>query len=66
MKRWHEHLEREANPEPPREGETAEQAARREAWRGIWRLPAEILNAADPLAAILEKNKADKDDEDGW
>lgn len=66
MTRWHEHLDRQRNPEPPREGETAEQAARREAWRGIWRLPDEILNAADPLAAILEKNKADKDDDEGW
>lgn len=64
--RWHEHLDRQANPEPPREGETAEQAARREAWRGIWRLPDEILNAADPLAAILEKNKAENDEDDGW
>ena len=64
--RWHEHLDRQTNPEPPREGEKAEQAARREAWRGIWRLPDEILNAADPLAAILEKNKPDNDEHDGW
>jgi hypothetical protein len=64
--RWHEHLDRQANSEPPREGETAEEAARRESGRGIWRLPDEILNAADPLAAILERNKTDKDDDDGW
>ena len=66
VKRWHEHLDRLNHPEPPREGETAEQAERREAWRGLWRLPDEILNAADPLAAILEKNKPDNDDDDGW
>src|SRR5690606_3249461 len=64
--RWHEHLDRQINPEPPREGETAEQAARREEWRGLWRLPDEILNAADPLAAILEKNKAENDEDDAW
>jgi hypothetical protein len=29
-------------------------------------LPDEILNAADPLAAILEKNKPENDEHDGW
>lgn len=64
--RWHEHLDRQNHPEPPREGETAEQTARREAWRGLWSLADEILNAADPLAAIIEKNKPDPGDQDEW
>jgi hypothetical protein len=66
VSRWHEHLERLDHPEPPPEGETAEQAARREAWRGLWSLPADILSASDPLAAIIEKNKPDSADQEDW
>ncbi|MCU0777821.1 MAG: hypothetical protein MUF86_09175 [Akkermansiaceae bacterium] len=67
VRRWHEHLERERNPEPVPEGETAEQAKRRKAFASLWRLPEEILSAPDPLAAIIANNTPSQgeNDQDG-
>ncbi len=69
LHRWHEHLARQQNPEPAREGETSEQVERRTALSRLWGLSEEILSAPDPLAAIMERNKptAPEDREnDGW
>lgn len=68
LHRWHEHLDRQKNPEPAREGETAEQAERRKAFLGLWGFE-EILTAPDPLGAIMNRNKPDATsdrEDDGW
>jgi len=62
VRRWSEHLALQQNPEPVPEGETAGQAVRRKAFAGLWRLPEEILSAPDPLAAIIEKNTPDREE----
>ena len=69
VRRWHEHLAKQRNPEQTPEGESSEQAKRRKALAGLWGLPEEILAASDPLATIIEKNKPDarnSQDEDSW
>lgn len=60
VRRWHEHLERERNPEPAPDGETHEQAQRRKTFASLWGLPDEILSAPDPLATIIEKHTPDQ------
>lgn len=57
VQRWHDHLEKQKNPDPVPEGETPEQARRRTAFSKIWGLPEEILSAEDPLAAIIGRNQ---------
>jgi len=60
VSRWHKHLTRPAEPEP-----FGENAERVRAFRRLFDLPEEILNAPDPLAAILERNiHADEEAED--
>ncbi|MEO6785385.1 MAG: hypothetical protein ABI318_04555 [Chthoniobacteraceae bacterium] len=59
VSRWHEHLTRPPEPEPA--GENAE---RRRAFRRFFDLPEEILNAPDPLAAILAANKHSDEETD--
>ena len=59
LQRWHDHLARQQNPESARPGETPEMTARRESLSRLWGPAEEILTAADPLAAILERNKPD-------
>ena len=54
MHRWRDYLARKDEPEP-----AGEDAERRRAFRSFFDPPEEILNAADPLAAILAKNKPD-------
>ena len=51
VSRWHEHLTRPAEPEP-----SGENAGRVRTFRRFFDLPEEILNAPDPLAAILAAN----------
>ena len=62
VQRWHEHLARTNSPEP--ESEDAPTAERRRVFQRLFDPPAEILNAPDPLAAILEANKAADDETD--
>lgn len=50
--RWHEHLNR-----PPEAEESGTHAERKRAFRRLFSLPDEILQAPDPLAAILAANK---------
>ena len=68
LQRWHDHLARQQNPEPAREGETPEVAARRESLSRLWGPSEEILSAPDPLATIIARNQpAATDREDsGW
>ncbi len=63
LKRWHEHLQRVKDPEPAVEGENAEVRKRREACRHLLGPPEEVLNAPDPLAAIIERNSPEAEDE---
>ncbi len=63
LERWHEHLEREGNPEPEVEGESEDVRKRRQALRRLWGPPEEVLNAPDPLAAIIERNSPETEDE---
>ena len=59
VSRWHEHLARAATPARDADAE------RPRAFRRLFDLPEEILNAPDPLAAILAANKhADEETED--
>ena len=58
---WHEHLARAAAPEPEATGELAE---KRRVFQRLFDLPQEILTAADPLAAILARNKHADDEAD--
>jgi hypothetical protein len=56
---WQEHLATVNQPEPVFESEEEAEGARRlRAFRSFWALPDEILQAPDPLAAILEKAKS--------
>jgi hypothetical protein len=57
IEKWHEHLEKKKNPDPVPENETPEQAERRLIFARWWGLPEEILNAPDPLGALIEANK---------
>jgi len=50
LEKWQDHLERQANPQED------EQANR---WAGIFKLPDEILQAKDPLKALLTQHRED-------
>ena len=50
--KWHEHLARKDEPEP-----ADEDAKKRRAFHRFFDLPGEILNAPDPLAALIAANK---------
>lgn len=52
VQRWSEHLARKAGPEP-----AGEDAEGRRSFCRLFDLPDEILNAPDPLAAILAANR---------
>jgi hypothetical protein len=56
LHRWHEYLARKDEPEP-----TGENPERQRAFRRFFDPPEEILNAPDPIAAILAAN-TDKND----
>jgi hypothetical protein len=58
VRKWQEHLAREAEPEPGTAADDdPEVTRRRAALLRLWGLPDEILQAPDPLAAILEEAK---------
>jgi hypothetical protein len=60
LHRWHDYITRKDEPEP-----TGEAAERQRAFRRFFDPPEEILNAPDPLAALLAANKhADEEAED--
>ena len=59
LSRWHDHLARKDEPEA-----TGADAERRRAFRRFFGPAEEILAAADPLAAILAKNKHDDEEAD--
>ncbi len=50
--KWRDHLARKDEPEPSGEG-----AEKRRAFRRFFDLPDEILNAPDPLAALIAANE---------
>ena len=54
VRRWHEHLARAATPEPEAPGPNGD---RLRTLRRFFDLSDEILNAPNPLAAILDANK---------
>jgi len=57
--KWQEHLADLSQPEPEATAnEDPEAARRRSSLRRLWSLPEEILNAPDPLSAILEEAKS--------
>ncbi|MBE2285010.1 MAG: hypothetical protein IAE77_16230 [Prosthecobacter sp.] len=55
--RWHEHLTNPPGPEP-----ADEEGKRQRAFRRLLSLPDEILNASDPLAAILAANQINSEE----
>jgi hypothetical protein len=59
VQKWREHLATVNQPESDFASEVeAEGARRHRTFRSFWALPDEILQAPDPLAAILEKAKS--------
>jgi hypothetical protein len=70
VRKWQEHLVRLAQPEPAADGDEDPEATSRRRAFGRWlALPEEILEAPDPLAAILEKAKERESENDcfrGW
>jgi uncharacterized protein (DUF983 family) len=58
VERWHEHLQK-----PPEADPAETDDGRRKAFRELFGLPKEILESTDPLAAILERNRADADED---
>lgn len=62
VRRWHEHLARADEPEPEPKDEDA--AERLRAFSRLFELPDEILNAPDPLAAILARNEVPHSEDD--
>jgi len=67
VRKWQEHLARLARPEPAADGdEDPEATSRRRAFHRFFELPDEILQAPDPLAAILEEAKARESENDGY
>lgn len=59
VSRWQEHRTRPPEPEP-----SGAEAERHRAFHRLFSLPAEILSAPDPLAAILAANKQVSDDQE--
>ena len=60
VSRWHEHLARAATPAPDLDDANAE---RRRAFGRLFDLPDEILQAPDPLAAILARHRHEREEE---
>ncbi|MFW5836270.1 MAG: hypothetical protein ACOCVK_02560 [bacterium] len=59
---WHEHVRREANRAGADDDVPAPLPRRLSA---LWRLPQEILDSPDPLAAILEQHRRSNDEQEG-
>lgn len=57
---WHDYLARKDEPEP-----TGENAERQRAFRRFFDPPEEILNAPDPLAALLAANEHKREEVEG-
>ncbi|MFP4430684.1 MAG: hypothetical protein ACLFPV_05500 [Spirochaetaceae bacterium] len=61
VRKWHEHLKREAAKPDKAEPDRASRT-----FAALFRLPPEILDAPDPLGAILAEHKDTSKEEDGF